>query len=111
MRLIDADALIDEIKYITGQDTIMWFDDRKIKRGQEVNMGAFIECMPTIDPVKRGKWLVKKDTPSGELYTVCSVCETEIQWRNRHGLLLRVDMENAKYCPNCGALMDERSEE
>lgn len=51
MRLIDADALIDEIKYITGQDTIMWFDDRKIKREQEVNMTAFIERMPTIDPI------------------------------------------------------------
>ena len=57
MRPIDADALIDEIKYITGQDTIMWFDDRKIKRKQEVNMAAFIERMPTIDPVKHGKWL------------------------------------------------------
>ena len=51
MRLIDADALIDEIKYITGQNTIMWFDDRKIKREQEVNMEAFIERMPTIDAV------------------------------------------------------------
>lgn len=51
MRPIDADALIDEIKYIAGQDTIMWFDDRKIRREQEVNMAAFIERMPTIDSV------------------------------------------------------------
>lgn len=54
MRLIDADALIDEIKHITGQDTIMWFDDRNINRAQEVNMAAFIDLAPTIDPVKRG---------------------------------------------------------
>ena len=61
MRLIDADALIDEIKYITGQDTIMWFDDRKIKREQEVNMAAFIGRAQTIDAVpvvrcKECKW-------------------------------------------------------
>ncbi len=62
MRLIDADALIDEIKYITGQDTIMWFDDKKIKRKQAVNMAAFIERMPTIDPVKHGEWMEQKVT-------------------------------------------------
>lgn len=57
MRPIDADALIDEIKHITGQDTIMWFDDRRIKREQEVNMAAFIDRMPTIENMVYGPTL------------------------------------------------------
>lgn len=58
---------------------------------------------------KRGKWITKKDA-CGIDYQICSNCETEIQWRDRHGVILRVDMQNLPYCPNCGAKM-ERSEE
>lgn len=101
MRLIDADALIDEIKYIVGQDTIMWFDDRKIKREQEVNMCALIERMPTIDPVKHGKWvLITKDYIDPQEY-MCSVCGRTIKYYGIPTLLL----EMYPYC-NCGAKMD-----
>ncbi len=92
MRLIDADALIDEIKYIAGQDTIMWFDDRKIKREQEVNMAAFIERMPTIDPVKHGEWKLNYALPT--LKPFCSVCGKDSPTKMRYD-----------YCPNCGAEM------
>lgn len=84
MRLIDADALTDEIKHITGQDTIMWFYDRRIKREQKVNMAAFIERMPTIDPVKHGRW-------------VCGCCDQCGYILHSTGL--------TNYCPNCGASM------
>lgn len=94
MKLIDADALIDEIKYFTGQDTIMRFYDRNIEREQEVNMAAFIELMPTIDPVKHGKWVAKDD---GTI--VCSLCG---DFWGRADLALKY----LRYCPNCGAKMD-----
>ncbi len=58
---------------------------------------------------KHGKWITKKDA-CGIDYQICSNCETEIQWRNRHGVILRVDMQIVPYCPYCGAKM-ERSEE
>lgn len=98
MRLIDADALIDEVKHITGQDTIMWFYDRRIKREQEVNMAAFIGLMPTIDPVKRGRWELH-EYPDGYYHTECSECgavyDEKVYFR-----------KTAHYCPNCGASMD-----
>lgn len=55
--------------------------------------------------LKRGKWITKKDA-CGIGYQICSNCETEIQWRDRHGVILRVDMQNAPYCPYCGAKME-----
>lgn len=94
MRLIDADALIDEIKYITGQDTIMWFDDKRIKRKQAVNMAAFIELMPTIDPVKHGKWLNTSTDIPKLLMNVCSECGFQYPSAIR---------PRFNYCPNCGA--------
>lgn len=124
MRLIDADALIDEIKYITGQDTIMWFDDRKIKREQKVNMAAFIERMPTISPeqaadlseysdrlwkiayergkgeaVKHGEWIYKGARGRFPICE-CSVCG------NAENADWAVLGDNVNYCPHCGARMD-----
>lgn len=87
MRLIDADALIDEIKYITGQDTIMLFDDSKTKRVQMVNMAAFIEVMPTIDPVRHGKWMAIGNTG-------LAACECGYV-TDRYSIY--------NYCPNCGS--------
>jgi hypothetical protein len=57
-------------------------------------------------PVKHGRWVTKKDA-CGTDYTICSACETEIQWRDRRGVMLKVDMQNAPFCPNCGAKMDK----
>ena len=61
---------------------------------------------------KRGRWITKKDA-CGIDYQICSNCETEIQWRDRHGVILRVDMQNVPYCPysekDVGKM--ERSEE
>ena len=120
MRLIDADALIDNSIELYCKDC----DRRKgIKSGEwrivyEIggvpcracgiaDMQDYIEVAPTIEP-KRGKWITKKDE-CGIGYQICSNCETEIKWRDRRGVMLRVDMQNAPFCPNCGAQM-ERSE-
>ena len=52
------------------------------------------------------KWIIKKDA-CGRNYTVCPNCNTSIEWRDRRGVLLKVDMETANFCPNCGADMRE----
>ena len=70
----------------------------------------WIDDIPAADvrPVVRGRWITKKDS-CGRNYTVCSACETEIQWRSEHGVLLHVVMTAAPYCPNCGADMREEN--
>lgn len=53
-----------------------------------------IEMMPTVDPVKHGRWIYHqyKEFPIGRYE--CSVCGA------RHDMPW-------DYCPNCGAKMDE----
>lgn len=53
-----------------------------------------IALAPTVDPYKHGHWEV---SPTGWVY--CSVCNEEPP--NETNI-------RSKYCPNCGAEMDER---
>lgn len=76
MRLIDADALID------------WMDREQVLR-HITWFRAVIDNMPTIDPVKHGRWVLENGCVR------CSECgEPNMEWN---------------YCPNCGA--DMRGEE
>lgn len=95
--LISRQAAIDAIKRCDSADS---YD---LNNGLILAMNAVAD-VPTIDPVKHGEWITKKDA-CGIDYQICSNCETEIQWRNRHGVIMRVDMQNLPYCPNCGAMM------
>lgn len=78
---------------------------------KDSDMLDYLRSIPAADvvPVRHGRWVTKKDA-CGRDYTICSACETEIQWRDRRGLMLIVDMQNAPYCPNCGARMDGDSD-
>lgn len=81
MRLIDADALIEEA--LTG--------------GVYCYVDALqIAIAPTIDamPVLHGQWETNSDKPDT---LICSVCKCGFDmWKH--------DPHN--YCPNCGAKMD-----
>lgn len=57
-----------------------------------------LEELPTIDPVKRGKWEMKPD-PYGwfDEIPVCSACGCTTKWREKYA-----------FCPTCGAYMQER---
>ena len=92
MRLIDADALIND-------------------RGNFIVIGAGdnicidisdIEKAPTIEaePVKHGRWVEKEKYTFGIMYD-CSLCENRIL-DNGHSW---------NYCPNCGAKMTEDIDE
>ena len=65
-------------------------------------VGTGIECLPTIDPVKHGKWVVKEkvypDLPNDSDYRYeCSLCG----WEDQHNEKMIVP-----YCWHCGARME-----
>lgn len=91
MRLIDADALVEEIgkeideakkaplcDYCAGMKTVI----------------GIIKNQDTVDPVKHGRWV---DTGRADYYLNkeyrCSCCNS-------------VDYMSSPYCYNCGARMD-----
>ena len=80
MRLIDADALKLDIMCVYGSNPkyLNWLNHA-----------------PTVDavPVRHGKWITK--STGGEYFDCCSECG-HIEWD-----------APSKYCPNCGARMDE----
>lgn len=94
MRLIDA----DKIKWRPTVHTIGLF----IPKGEEYFVRkADIDDMPTIkaEPIRHGHWIPHKimfRTPFATNYD-CSECGKESFY--------------TKYCPNCGAIMDEKENE
>lgn len=110
MRLIDADALIHEIRnrtahiifrgcqtMITGKDSC---NPAEWTRGYEQGVKDVVckfEFAPTIDaePVKRGRWVNVEDRPF--MIYACSQCGEK--WG--YGTVI-----HCHYCPNCGARMD-----
>ena len=93
MRLIDADNLI-------GLCNIM---ADKCSEAEAVMWGQFAEVVmdvPTIDPVKHGRWNVWVDDENiSNCICTCSVC----------GVVYCIEdfsYHEANYCPNCGAKMD-----
>ena len=86
MRLIDADALIEEA----------------LTEGAYGYVDALqIAIAPTVDvvPVRHGRWIEQEKYTFGVMYD-CSICGNRIL-DNGHSW---------NYCPNCGAKMDEVSE-
>ena len=86
-RLIDADVLTDDIL-----KSAVMIDDTGIQTGYEIAI-ELIKRQPTIDaePVRHGKWI---EYPTADGMNQCSAC----------GVLR---FGESKYCPNCGARMDE----
>lgn len=64
-----------------------------------------LEELPTIDPVKHGKWIDDKG-----LYR-CSVCNN--LWTTWWAVVVPEERmyKEMKYCPNCGAKMDGGEDE
>ena len=92
MRLIDADALAKFIDY--GH-----LNNPNEKLYSENDIREMIDMMPTVDavPVKHGKWEMVPD-PFGffDVIPVCTECGCTTKMR-----------EKTKFCPHCGARMDE----
>lgn len=94
MRPIDADGVIEKINDFEITPTTNLF---RLLGG----VIGIVDNAPTLEPVKRGKWL----PTTSEDRMRCSVCDRICQiavypWFG--GL--------AKYCPCCGARMDDDNE-
>ena len=98
-RLIDADALIQMMRYATTDSDIGVFP---IKIGFYAIVKV-INAQPTIEPRKKGKWIFcENETGEGSNTYKCSACG-EIQM-----IIDGTPKENGwAYCPHCGAKMDE----
>lgn len=96
MRLIDADALVAELKWLQSQ----------VSSASAIEIQEYIDRtnrQPTIEaaPVVHGRW---KDQPTGRYgkwQSWCSVC------RRRSGIGGVETNRHRAYCPNCGAKMDK----
>ena len=64
------------------------------KEWDEALAKAIIESLPTIDPVKHGRWVNEANCR----VVFCSECGEEMLWAS-------------DYCPNCGAKMDGGEDE
>lgn len=110
MRLIDADALKEEMKQ-RQESAYQWYSDAKVKEDEEIMvradsaMTAFIECkltidkQPTIEAVqeRKGRW-IDKSGGIENAWNYCSVCGEQA-----------IDLYD--YCPNCGAHMEGAEDE
>lgn len=93
MRMIDADALV-KIKfhgYPELEIVPSGVNAEAYKRGWNDAIDAIIECEPSIDAVKHGRWLQKPNI-FGVAY--CSECDYELH------------TDDTNYCPACGAKME-----
>lgn len=95
-RLIDADALVENIKSEIDDDKEIYPDDKTsiMFRAGMKTVIRIVKNQDTVDPVKHGHWIFVKDMVS---YIKCSECGAGICW---------VNTKRPKYCPNCGAKMD-----
>lgn len=88
MRLIDADAL--RISALDATKSSEFAFDHCFPYWQ------FSKCIkeaPTIDPVKRGKWIFKGTSIDGKKVYECSACHADI-------------CATGNFCKECGARMD-----
>lgn len=95
MRLIDADALIDDIRknsesYFADDFAHIWVDKQTPVEAQ---------------PVRHGRWIgypecLKYKNALDDSDIVCSVCGEAFD-------ILDNDTERFDYCPHCGAKMGE----
>lgn len=90
-RPIDADESINRIVKIRPANPKQSDYSHGVDVGLAMAMVA-IEEQPTIDPVRKGKWLQNPDDTAGEPFYICSQCG--------HG-----SYDITKFCKNCGADM------
>ena len=102
-RLIDADQAVAEADRLLEYYNLAMAN---AENNREINhvakrqelfkaVRAVVNTCPTVDPVKHGRWNFVKDMVS---YISCSECGDDICW---------VNTKRPKYCPNCGAKMDQ----
>lgn len=99
MRLIDADKLED----VLAKHRALYYGDSDYYEGisQGFNLAIYdVKETPTIDaePIRHGKWIDEAEDWRQQIeWFKCSLCDFPTSTAY-------------KYCPNCGARMDEEEE-
>ena len=63
---------------------------------------AFVDVLLQAEEVRHGRWRDSKDT--GVIFMECSVCKARAK---KYAYLGAVGTNGIRYCPYCGAKMDE----
>lgn len=98
-RLIDADALIEDIKSEIDDDKEIYPDDKTsiMFRAGMKTVIRIVKNQDTVDPVKHGHWKYVGAHNGVHLFE-CSLCHCGLNTENPDWL--------SKYCSGCGARMD-----
>lgn len=96
-RLIDADALVENIKSEIDDDKEIYPDDKTsiMFRAGMKTVIRIVKNQDTVDPVKHGHWII---CPEFDHKLKCSQCGCHTVW---------MDDVVPNYCPYCGARMIE----
>ena len=112
MRLIDTGSLKYRRKDYSGYDDV---GDEERKRGILFLLKEDIEAAPTIDSIKHGKWVLKKelvplpwdwDPLDWDNYDESTHSEWEEFYHCSNCDYKTGTFERTNYCPNCGAQME-----
>ena len=107
MRLIDADALLRDIESEINKKTkvILLADYNYFYCAGMRNVIKLVKRLPTVDPVKHGRWIHIDELPSGG-YFKCSECNRQIFLNFEWKVSFENPADEYRYCPGCGARMD-----
>ena len=111
MRLIDADALVEDIGNEINKKTkvILLADYNHYYCSGMRNAIRLVKRLPTVEPVKHGRWIEGCPTETTDYFN-CSVCNAGIFVNNLWRVSYKDVSEIHKFCLNCGARMDEAEE-
>ena len=98
MRLIDADALYETLCHI-------W--DRTDSEDFEKAVFREIENAPAVEERTTGKWIVYDSDAERYEDIRCSVCGKRFTVDTERWCDIGFISSDLKYCPNCGAKMEE----
>lgn len=113
MRLIDADALIAQLKAIRIRSNDLTIDYKRGHSDGIITAVEYADDAPTADavPVVRGEWIVDEcdtsdDVPSYSWIDFhCSECNTNYGLEEGQYGWCRYEKIPYNFCPNCGADM------
>lgn len=96
MRLIDADALIKELKYLECScSSGGHLNDYYLADGVYLAID-YVEEVPTVEERPKGEWEVLDECSNAGVY--CSKCHKKV-----YGIGYSYNRIKMPYCPNCGS--------
>lgn len=104
MRLIDADALIEDLKYLRY---IKPSDIARIQNFEIWRCISAVQDAPTIEERPTGEWNKWEDERWGGVWHYCSNCHNDALYKQVDGIFKQILSD---FCPNCGAKMKGEEE-